>query len=96
MKISEKLKTGLTNAEKIECYKKVINYLENASLKHGICKILKHQFEDSFKYLIIESIPYLFPEFNSRKPASLSYGCIWFNSNAERIQVLNELIAELS
>jgi len=94
MKISEKLKTGLTNAEKIECYKNCINHFEKGINTYGTCDALEIQFEDGRMYNNYKHQEILFPEFYAKKPANaISY---WFKSNSERIQVLNELIAELS
>ena len=94
MRISEKLKTGLTNAEKIECYKKIIKGYKNRTINTGICGAINRLFEDCDNYEYADS-SCLFPEFLSKKPIHITTG-YWYSSRQERIKVLNELIAELS
>ena len=94
MKISEKLKTGLTNAEKIECYKQILKGYENKTIYTGICGALNGLFSDGQDYDYKDSSS-LFPESLAKRPRYITMG-YWFEDDTERIQVLNELIAELS
>ena len=89
LNLSEKLKTGLTPQEKIDCYEKAIKRINAHDL--GICIELCRYFNQS---LYKEHIEFLFPEFIEKKPTEKMYDDYWFKSAEERIQVLNKLIEE--
>lgn len=92
LNLSEKLKTGLTPQEKIDCYETAIKHFLEEKRRSGICYSLDMQFNDSYKYAGYAHQETLFPEFYSLKPKNATM--YWFNSTEERIQVLNKLIEE--
>ena len=91
LNLSEKLKTGLTPKEKIDCYEQAISEIYFHS--QGICLELYYCFDNPFG-VSYQDIKKLFPEFAKLKPKNRTYKDYWFNSTEERIQVLNKLIEE--
>lgn len=91
LNLYEKLKTGLTPQEKIDCYEKAIDELKLEG--RPICYVLMECFEDVLSVKMVH-ICKLFPEFYLLKPISRDAHYEWFNSTEERIQVLNKLIEE--
>ncbi len=67
MKISEKLITGLTVDEKIECYKKVLDEFGKKDNVYGICGELDVCFDDWLDFNTYEPIYKLFPELLTKK-----------------------------
>lgn len=90
LNLSEKLKTGLTPQEKIDCYRKAIIGLGCSDC--GICYELSILF--SGLGADEKEISYLFPELSKFRPKYKRRNTFWFNSTEERIQVLNKLIEE--
>jgi len=91
LNLSEKLKTGLTPQEKIDCYEYAIKRIKVADA--GICYELLYCFFE-LELITSENIYKLFPEFAKLKPINIGDDDFWFNSTEERIQVLNKLIEE--
>ena len=98
LNLSEKLKTGLTPQEKIDCYEQAIAKLQKRSYdKDGICFCLHFQFDGAHDLPYRKSYKYvheLFPELMNHKPVYLEVQSWWFSSTEERIEVLNKLIEE--
>ena len=92
LNLSEKLKTGLTPQEKIDCYDSAIEGIKVAD--YGICLELSLCFMHSKLCISYNDIGKLFPEFANLKPLAKEFEQYWFNSTKERIQVLNKLIEE--
>ena len=93
LNLSEKLKTGLTPQEKIDCYEFVLRKYKKFGYDSGICLALEMQFKYWYTYSG-GHIRKLFPEFYKLKPINKGDKDYWFNSTEERIQVLNKLIEE--
>ena len=91
--LSEKLKTGLTPQEKIDCYEEAIDKIKYQDLT-GICSALSRCFLDRHRYGGYSQIHTLFPELIKHKPIKKEETDYWFNSTEERIEVLNKLIEE--
>jgi len=91
LNLSEKLKTGLTPQEKIDCYEYAIKRIKVADA--GICYELLYCFFE-LELITSENIYKLFPEFAKLKPINKGDYDFWFNSTEERIQVLNKLIED--
>ena len=91
LNLSEKLKTGLTPKEKIDCYEYAKREIYDDC--QGICLELHFCFTNPFG-VSYQDIKKLFPEFAKLKPKNRTYKDYWFNSTEERIQVLNKLIEE--
>jgi len=91
LNLSEKLKTGLTPQEKIDCYEYAIKRIKVADA--GICYELLYCFFE-LELITSENIYKLFPEFAKLKPINKGDDDFWFNSTEERIQVLNKLIED--
>jgi len=93
LNLSEKLKTGLTPQEKIDCYFNVLSKYKYSDYGLGICLALEMEFKYWYNYSG-GHIRKLFPELYKLKPIYKLSGNYWFNSTEERIQVLNKLIEE--
>lgn len=91
LNLSEKLKTGLTPQEKIDCYEYAIKRIKVADA--GICYELTYCFFE-WELMTSEKIYKLFPEFAKLKPINKGDDDFWYDSTKERIEALNKLIEE--
>ena len=91
LNLSEKLKTGLTPQEKIDCYEQAKREISYSDC--GICYELSLCFEPN-TVVPMKNIWDLFSEFAEHRPKYKRRHSMWFNSTEERIQVLNKLIEE--
>mgnify|MGYP003496136938 CR=1 FL=1 len=91
LNLSEKLKTGLTPQEKIDCYEYCLNTIDKFEF---ICIGIIEYFGGDHLKNHEPIFNTLFPELIKLKPSKVDFGKGWFNSTEERIQVLNKLIEE--
>lgn len=89
----------LTKEQKLQCYKGALKIIKKKSKFYGLCDCLEDELSKIIKNQIFYNYSMVleyFPEFLAYKPMNAGEYDFWFESNEQRVEVLNNIINELT